>query len=172
VRLELAYLAIDPKIKIIAPWRIPEFFELFKGRGDLLDYAAATGVPVSQSKAKPYSIDANLAHISYESGSLEDPSKPPPDDMWLMTDDPTHAPAEPQDVTISFEKGIPIKVSTQGKSITDSLELFTALNQIGKVHGIGRIDIVENRFIGTHLYSLFQKQKTLTFSRLKIKGVL
>lgn len=174
VRLELAYLAIDPKIKIIAPWRIPEFFEHFKGRGDLLDYAAATGVPVSQSKAKPYSIDANLAHISYESGSLEDPSKPPPNDMWLMTDDPTRAPAEPQDVTISFEKGIPIKVSTQGKSITDSLELFTALNQIGKVHGIGRIDIVENRFIGLKSRGCYE-QPAMTILRaahLDLEGLV
>ena len=78
----MAYLAIDPKIKIIAPWRIPEFFKRFEGRQALLDYAAQTGIPVTSTKAKPYSMDDNIAHCSYESGQLEDPSQPPPDDMW------------------------------------------------------------------------------------------
>jgi len=148
VRFELAFLAIDPKIKIIAPWRMPEFFSRFQGRNDLLDYASQTGIPVTSTKAKPYSMDDNLVHCSYESGQLEDPAQPPPDDMWTRTNDPMKAPSTPQEVTIRFEKGIPVKVSSNGKEWTDSLELFTALNQIGKLHGIGRIDIVENRFIG------------------------
>ncbi|ELR02025.1 Adenylosuccinate synthetase [Pseudogymnoascus destructans] len=148
VRFELAFLTIDPKIKIIAPWRMPEFFERFQGRNDLLDYAASTGIPVTSTKAKPYSMDDNIAHCSYESGQLEDPSKPPPTDMWTRTDDPMTAPATPQDIQIHFEKGIPVKLTTEGKEITDSLELFIALNAIGKLHGIGRIDIVENRYVG------------------------
>jgi len=148
VRFELAFLAIDPQIKIIAPWRIPEFFERFQGRNDLLEYAAKTGIPVTSTKAKPYSMDDNIAHCSYESGQLEDPSRPPPDDMWTRTNDPLTAPSTPQDVTIRFEKGVPVKVSSEGKDYTGSLELFIALNEIGKVHGIGRIDIVETRFIG------------------------
>lgn len=82
IRFEMAFLAIDPKIKIIAPWRLPKFFEKFDGRQALLDYAAQTGIPVTSTKAKPYSMDDNIAHCSYESGQLEDPSQPPPDDMW------------------------------------------------------------------------------------------
>lgn len=82
VRFELAFLAIDPKIKIIVPWRLPEFFEKFAGRQALLDYAEEKGIPVSSTKAKPYSMDDNIAHCSYESGQLEDPSQPPPDYMW------------------------------------------------------------------------------------------
>ncbi|OBT58706.1 argininosuccinate synthase [Pseudogymnoascus sp. 24MN13] len=148
VRFELAFLTIDPKIKIIAPWRMPEFFERFQGLYELLDYAAYTGIPVTSTKAKPYSMDDNIAHCSYESGQLEDPSKPPPTDMWTRTDDPMTAPATPQDIQIHFEKGIPVKLTTEGKEITDSLELFIALNAIGKLHGIGRIDIVENRYVG------------------------
>jgi argininosuccinate synthase len=82
-------------------------------------------------------------HSSYESGQLEDPSQPPPDDMWTRTNDPITAPSTPQEVTIRFEKGLPVKVSSNGKEWTDSLELFIALNELGKLHGIGRIDIVE-----------------------------
>ncbi|PHH50738.1 Argininosuccinate synthase [Ceratocystis fimbriata CBS 114723] len=148
VRFELAFLTIDPKIKIIAPWRMPEFFERFQGRADLLDYAAATGIPVTSTKAKPYSMDDNLAHCSYESGQLEDPSQPPPTDMWTRTDDPLTAPNTPEDIQIFFEKGLPVKLVVGDKAITDSLELFLELNAIGKKHGIGRIDIVENRYVG------------------------
>jgi argininosuccinate synthase len=148
VRFELAFLAIDPAIKIIAPWRMPEFFNRFQGRSDLLDYAAEKGIPVTSTKAKPYSMDANLAHCSYEAGDLEDPSKPPMEDMWTMTDDPVKAPNEPEDIEITFAKGLPVNLNVGGKKITDGLEIFLALNAIGKKHGIGRIDIVENRFIG------------------------
>jgi argininosuccinate synthase len=114
----------------------------------LLDYAAKTDIPVTSTKSKPWSMDANLAHCSYEAGILEDPDQTPPDDMWTMTADPIKAPNEPLDITISFEKGIPVKVVTPDKTYTDSVELFKALNKIGFVHGIGRLDIVENRFIG------------------------
>ncbi|KAL1893955.1 argininosuccinate synthetase [Sporothrix stenoceras] len=148
VRFELAFLTIDPTIKIIAPWRDPKFFERFQGRLDLLDYAEKVGIPVTSTKAKPYSMDDNLAHCSYESGSLEDPSQPPPVDMWTRTDDPEKAPNTPQDIQIVFEKGLPVKLVADGKEITDSVELFLAANALGKTHGIGRIDIVENRFIG------------------------
>lgn len=150
VRFELAFLTIQPSIKIIAPWRDPKFFNRFQGRNDLLDYAAATDIPVTSTKAKPWSMDANLAHISYEAGVLEDPDHTPDNDMWLMTDDPVKAPNEPEDINISFEKGLPTVVTTlkDGKQYTKSVELFTLLNKLGKLHGIGRVDIVENRFIG------------------------
>lgn len=93
-------------------------------------------------------MDDNLAHCSYEAGMLEDPSIAPPDDMWTRTDDPQSAPDTPTDIQIFFEKGLPVKLVVGDKTYTDSLELFTALNEIGKKNGIGRIDIVENRFIG------------------------
>ena len=127
---------------------IPSFFNRFKGRNDLLDYAAQTDIPVTSTKAKPWSMDANLAHCSYEAGILENPDQTPPDDMWTMTDDPIKAPNEPLDITLSFEKGIPSKLVTPWETLTDSVQLFKELNHIGKIHGIGRIDIVENRFIG------------------------
>ena len=142
---ELAFLAINPKIQVIAPWRIPEFYNRFQGRNDLLDYAAATGIPVTSTKAKPYSMDDNIAHCSYEAGALEDPSIPPPDDMWTRTIDPRAAPDEPVDIAVLFEQGLPVKLRVGDKEYTDSLELFVALNEIGKKAGIGRIDIVEVR---------------------------
>ncbi|KAI9038242.1 argininosuccinate synthase [Aspergillus affinis] len=148
VRFELAFYAIQPSIKIIAPWRDPKFFKRFAGRNDLLDYAAQTGIPVTSTKAKPWSMDANSAHCSYEAGVLEDPDHTPPADMWTMTNDPLNAPNEPVDISIEFEKGIPVKVTTPEKTYTDPVELFNALNKLGYTHAIGRIDIVENRFIG------------------------
>ncbi|KAB8263456.1 argininosuccinate synthase [Aspergillus pseudonomiae] len=148
VRFELAFYAIQPSIKIIAPWRDPKFFKRFAGRNDLLDYAAQTGIPVTSTKAKPWSMDANSAHCSYEAGVLEDPNHTPPADMWTMTADPLNAPNEPTDITIQFEQGIPTKLVTPQKEYTDSVELFDALNKLGFTHGVGRIDIVENRFIG------------------------
>ncbi|KAI9866239.1 MAG: Adenylosuccinate synthetase [Trichoglossum hirsutum] len=148
LRFELAFYAIQPSIKIIAPWRESRFIGRFKGRNDLLCFAAETGIPVTSTKAKPWSMDENLAHCSYEAGILEDPNQTPPDDMWIMTDDPLKAPNEPTDITINFQKGIPTKLVTPQMTFTDSVQLFKELNRIGKVHGIGRIDIVETRLIG------------------------
>ncbi|KAI9692151.1 MAG: hypothetical protein M1822_006381 [Bathelium mastoideum] len=127
--------------QIIAPWRIPAFFNRFQGRNDLLDYAATKNIPVTSTKAKPFS-----PHV--EAGILEDPSLPPPEDMWTLTIDPQAATDKPVDIVINFEKGLPVKLQASDRVYTDSLELFGALNAIGKAAGIGRIDIVENRFIG------------------------
>jgi argininosuccinate synthase len=96
VRFELAYYALAPEISVIAPWRDPLFFNRFQGRQDLLDYAAEQGIPVAQTKAKPWSTDENLFHISFEAGILEDPSTCPPRDMWKLTVDPEDAPNEPE----------------------------------------------------------------------------
>ncbi|ATZ46153.1 Bcass1 [Botrytis cinerea B05.10] len=148
VRFELAFYALQPTIKVIAPWRLPEFYERFAGRNDLLEYAAKAGIPVSSTKAKPWSMDENLAHCSYEAGILEDPDVTPPEDMWKLTVDPLKAPDQPEDFTLVFEKGLPKKLITNGKTITDSVELFLESNAIARRHGVGRIDIVENRFIG------------------------
>ncbi|KAH8598935.1 argininosuccinate synthase-like protein [Bisporella sp. PMI_857] len=149
VRFELAFYALQPSIKVIAPWRLPEFYERFAGRNDLLDYAAKSGIPVSSTKSKPWSMDENLAHCSYEAGILEDPDVTPPEDMWKLTVDPLKAPDTPEDFTLVFEKGLPKKlVTAKGNTITDAVELFLEANAIARRHGVGRIDIVENRFIG------------------------
>ncbi|KAK6408612.1 argininosuccinate synthetase [Oleoguttula sp. CCFEE 5521] len=149
VRFELAFYALQPSIKVLAPWREPVFYERFKGRNDLLDYAAEKGIPVSSTKGKPWSMDENLAHCSYEAGILEDPNTTPPEDMWKLTADPTKAPGKPEDFTVHFEKGLPVKLEyDNGKTATDSVDLFLTANAIARKHGVGRIDIVENRFIG------------------------
>jgi len=148
VRFELGFLALKPDIKIIAPWRLPEFYNRFAGRNDLLEYAAASGIPVSSTKSKPWSMDENLAHCSFEAGILEDPDMTPEDDMWKLTVNPLDAPDKPEDFTVVFEKGIPTKLIINGKTVTGSLELFLEANAIARRHGVGRIDIVENRFIG------------------------
>ncbi|KAG6850572.1 argininosuccinate synthetase [Arthromyces matolae] len=143
VRFELAFYGLKPDIKVIAPWRLP-------GRQALLDYAAANGIPVAQTKAKPWSTDENLFHISYEAGILEDPNTTPPADMWKLTVAPEDAPQTPQRLSIEFKAGLPVKVTVpdEGKVYTDPVEIFLALNTIARKHGVGRIDIVENRFIG------------------------
>jgi argininosuccinate synthase len=107
-------------------------------------------IPVTSTKSKPWSMDENLAHCSYEAGILEDPDTTPPSDMWKLTADPiTSAPNEPEDVTIEFEKGLPVKLtSTSQKEATDPTSIFLTANTLARKHGIGRIDIVENRFIG------------------------
>jgi argininosuccinate synthase len=149
VRFELAYYGLSPSIKVIAPWRLPEFYERFAGRTALLEYAAKNGIPVTQTAAKPWSTDENLFHISYEAGILEDPNQTPPDDMWKLTTSPEKAPEQPERVTIEWTKGLPTKVIKEdGSSVTDAVDVFLTLNALARKHGVGRIDIVENRFIG------------------------
>jgi len=149
VRFELAFYGLKPTIKVIAPWRLPEFYNRFPGRAALLAFAAEKGIPVVQTAAKPWSTDENLFHISYEAGILEDPNTTPPADMWKLTVDPLKAPSEPERLQIEFKTGLPVKVTTEsGKVYTDSVEIFLALNALARKHGVGRIDIVENRFIG------------------------
>ncbi|KAI9314980.1 argininosuccinate synthase [Dichotomocladium elegans] len=150
VRFELAYYALNHDIQVIAPWRLPVFFNRFAGRKDLLAYAAEKGIPVVQTAAKPWSTDENLFHISYEAGILEDPNVTPPKDMWKLTVDPEDAPNFPERITITFEKGIPVKVvnHNDGTEVTEPVALFTYLNTVARRNGVGRIDIVESRFIG------------------------
>lgn len=149
VRFELAFYALKPDVKVIAPWRDPDFIKRFVGRKDLLDYSAEKGIPVAQTKAKPWSTDENLAHISFEAGILEDPDTTPPKDMWKLTVDPEDAPNTPENFTIFFENGLPSKlVYDNGKEVTEPVELFLTANKIARRNGVGRIDIVENRFIG------------------------
>lgn len=150
VRFELTYYALNPKIKIISPWKDEEFLSKFKGRTDLIDYAKEKGIPIKATHAQPYSTDANLMHISYESGILEDPSTPPSLAMFEWTKSPQDAPDKETDLEIHFKDGNPVKAvnKSTGMVKTDPLELFTYLNELGAENGIGRIDIVENRFVG------------------------
>ncbi len=141
VRFELAYMALDPKLKIISPWREWEF----KGRSELIEYAKKRGIPVPVTKEKPYSIDRNLLHVSYEGGILEDPWKEPPEDMFLMTVSPEKAPDRPTYIEIEFQEGNPVAVD--GKRMSPA-SLLSYLNQIGGKNGIGRVDVVENRYVG------------------------
>ena len=150
VRFELAYYALNPEIKVIAPWKDPEFLNTFKGRSDLLNYAQEWDIPVTASKKRCYSEDENLMHISHEAGSLEDPASRPESDVFTLTSSLLDAPNEETILNISFKDGIPVKVvqpSTE-ESYTNPLELFTFLNKAGSINGIGRLDMVENRYIG------------------------
>ncbi|AEB11526.1 argininosuccinate synthase [Marinithermus hydrothermalis] len=141
VRFELTAYALKPGIRVIAPWR--EWH--FKGRSEMIAYAQDHGIPVPVTTEKPYSMDANLLHVSYEGGILEDPWAEPPTDMFRMTTHPEDAPDEPEYVEITFEAGDPVAVNGQRMS---PAELLAALNRIGGRHGVGRVDLVENRFVG------------------------
>jgi argininosuccinate synthase len=141
VRFELSAYALKPDIKVIAPWREWDL----KGRADCLAYADARGIPTPVTPEMPYSMDANMLHISYEGGVLEDPWVAPPKGMFQMTVDPENAPDEPEYITIGFEAGNPVSVNSVRLSPVD---LLLSLNEIGGRHGIGRVDIVENRFVG------------------------
>ncbi|GJD02572.1 argininosuccinate synthase [Colletotrichum higginsianum] len=174
VRFELAFYTINPQIRCISPWRLPEFYKRFQGRNDLLDYAAEKGIPVTSTKAKPYSMDDNLAHCSYEAGILEDPNVTPPEDMWTKTVSPLKAPDTPLDITIHFDKGIPVKVVTPQQTSTDAVELFTLLNKVGGEHGVGRIDIVESRFIGLKSRGAYDSpaMTILRLAHISIEGLV
>ncbi|KAI9221885.1 argininosuccinate synthase [Blastocladiella britannica] len=156
IRFELGYYALNPEIKVIAPWRNPVFYQRFAGRQALLAYAAERGIPVVQTAAKPWSTDENLYHISYEAGILEDPDVTPPKDMWKLTVDPADAPIKGERIAVDFVAGIPVQVHNlddgtkvpADASKPDPLAVFTYFNTLGRRNGIGRIDIVENRFIG------------------------
>ncbi len=141
VRFELTYMALAPELEIIAPWRIWEF----RGREDLIAFAKKHGIPIPVTKEKPYSIDANLFHTSYEGGILEDPWQEPPQDMFQMTVAPEEAPDVPEYLEIDFEEGVPVALN--GERLRPA-SLLERLNRIAGRHGIGRVDMVENRFVG------------------------
>lgn len=141
VRFELTYYALRPDIKVIAPWREWSF----NSRQSLIDYARAHSIPVTATREKPFSTDRNLFHISYEGGILEDPWAEPPQDMYTMANPPQKAPDRPAYVEIGFEEGDPVTLN--GKKLSPAA-LLARLNGIGGKHGVGRVDIVENRFVG------------------------
>ena len=173
VRFELTYKALAPQLAVIAPWR--EWH--IASREDALDYAARHHVPVSASTTKIYSRDRNLWHISHEGGALEDPANAAPDDVWMLTRSPREAPDTPAQVTIGFERGVPVAVNGEPMSGAGVVE---ALNRIGAEHGIGRIDLVENRFVGmksrgcyetpggTLIYAAHRELEALTLDRMTL----
>ena len=148
VRFELSYYALKPDITVLAPWKMDEFLTRFKGRTDMLNYAAQYGIPVTATHKKPYSEDDNLLHISHEAGVLEDPNAVCDEDVYLRTSTISEWPDEPELITITFDKGIPVKVEDAESTTTGDLAVFTRLNELGTRHGIGRLDMVENRFVG------------------------
>lgn len=141
VRFELTYFALNPRLKIIAPWR--EW--AIRSRQDALDYAAEHNVPVTATAEKIYSRDGNLWHLSHEGGLLEDPWNEPEEDMYQFSASPQSAPDEPEHLTLSFEQGVPVAVNGERLGL---VELVERLNLIGGRHGIGRVDLVENRLVG------------------------
>ena len=141
VRFELTYMAIAPDLPVIAPWREWDI----KSREDAIEYAAQRNIPIAQTTKKIYSRDRNIWHISHEGGKLEDPINAVPDDVWMLSVHPWEAPDKPGYVTIGFEKGRP--VSLNGKPVPP-VKLLETLNKLGGAHGVGRIDLVENRFVG------------------------
>ncbi len=141
VRFELTYQALAPELAIIAPWREWDL----QGRADCVAYAQAHGIPVPVTQEKPYSSDRNLLHLSFEGGILEDPWAEPPADMFVLTKSPEAAPDKPQYLEIDFEAGDPVAVD--GEKLSPA-KLLARLNHIGGEHGIGRVDLVENRYVG------------------------
>jgi len=178
VRFELTAAALAPELEVIAPWRLEEFREQFPGRAEMIAYAEKHGINVVATASKPYSMDRNLLHISYESGVLEDPwfdaSAEENKDMYLLTVSPEDAPDQPEYVELEFEQGNCVAVN--GESLSP-LGVMEKLNELGGKHGIGRVDMVENRFVGmksrgvyetpggTILFVAHRKMESLTMDR-------
>ncbi|MCC6660922.1 MAG: argininosuccinate synthase [Phycisphaerales bacterium] len=167
VRFESAYAALAPEMEIIAPWRHDRWN--LSGRLAMLDYLKARNIPTTASATKIYSRDRNLWHISHEGGAIEDPWNPPPADAWMLTADPAAAPASPEDVTLSFQRGRPVAlsvstppsgtgvppVSTRPSSLP-AWQIIEKLNSIAGPHGVGRVDLVENRRVGMKSRGLYE----------------
>ena len=170
VRFEMAYMALEPGLKIIAPWRIWDF----KGREDLVEYARSRNIPVPVTKEKPYSSDRNLLHISFEGGILEDTWKEPDEAMFVMSVSPEAAPDKATYIEIEFKKGNPVAIDGKAMSPAD---LLAHMNNLGGQNGIGRLDLVENRYVGmksrgvyetpggTILRSAHQAMESITMDR-------
>jgi argininosuccinate synthase len=149
VRFELTVMALNPKLKVIAPWREWEI----RSREDALAYAAEFNVPVAATEKSIYSRDRNLFHLSHEAGPLENPWNEPEEDMYLLTRSPENAPDQPQYVTIDLEKGTPVGLDGERLPV---LDLFYRLNDIAAQHGIGRVDMVENRLVGMKSHGVYE----------------
>lgn len=178
VRFELGVAALAPEIEVIAPWRSEQFRQDFPGRAEMIAFAEKHGIPVTASAAKPYSTDRNLLHISFESGMLEDPWFDPSaeenEEMYVLSVSPERAPDQAEYVELTFEKGNCVAIN--GEAMTP-LQVMETLNELGGKHGIGRVDMVENRFVGmksrgvyetpggTILFTAHRKMESLTMDR-------
>jgi len=149
VRFELAYMALEPSLNIIAPWRIWEF----KGREDLMEYARSKNIPVPVTKEKPYSSDRNLLHISFEGGTLEDTWNEPSEEMFVLSVSPENAPDQATYIEIEFKEGNAVAVD--GESMTPA-KVLEYLNELGGRNGIGRVDMVENRYVGMKSRGIYE----------------
>jgi argininosuccinate synthase len=149
LRFELAYHALAPELQIVAPWREWEM----RGRTELLTYAQKFEIPVSATLKKPYSMDRNLYHISYEGGVLEDPWREPDEAMYEWTTAPQRAPDEPGIVDVAFESGVPVAVNGARLGPVD---LLTEMNRLGAAHGVGRVDLVEDRAVGMKARGVYE----------------
>ncbi len=149
VRFELTYFALNPRLKIIAPWREWKI----RSRQDAIDYAAEYHVPVTATAEKIYSRDRNLWHLSHEGGVLEDPWNEPEEEMFELSSSPQAAPDDPEELLLAFEQGVPVAVNGQRLTL---LELVELLNRIGGTHAIGRIDLVENRLVGMKSHGVYE----------------
>ena len=149
VRFELTYASLAPEMKVVAPWREWDI----RSREDALDYAAVHGVPVTATREKIYSRDRNIWHVSHEGGPLEDPDFEPQEDMFLLTKSPEDAPDRAEYVTIGFERGYPVSVDGQALG---AVALLERLNAVGGLHGIGRIDLVEDRLVGMKSRGIYE----------------
>jgi argininosuccinate synthase len=170
VRFELTYAALAPELTVIAPWREWDF----KGRADLIAYAERHRIPITVTAEKPYSSDRNLLHVSYEGGVLEDPWRAPYDDMFQLTVAPERAPDRPEELEVELERGLPVAVN--GERLSPAA-LLARLNALAGAHGVGRVDVVENRYVGmksrgvyetpggTVLRAAFQAVESLTLDR-------
>jgi argininosuccinate synthase len=175
VRFELGFYALDPKIKVIAPWKMQEFLDEFKGRTDMLNYAEKHKIPVKASLKKPYSEDDNLMHISHEAGILEDPKFKFEKDILTKMVAPQDAPDKETHIEIHFKDGIPVKVvnTDDGATKKKPLELFMYLNKIGGENGIGLLDMVENRFVGIKSRGVYETPagEILIKAHMDIEGI-
>ncbi|MGI6432507.1 MAG: argininosuccinate synthase [Sphaerochaetaceae bacterium] len=175
VRFELGYYALMPEVTIISPWKDPEYLAAFEGRSDMIAYAKAHDISIKASTKKPYSEDENLLHISHEAGILEDPELRCPEDVFSHTLSAKEAPDVETVLAIDFEDGTPVKVVNEndGTVVTDPLELFIYLNAIGKQNAIGRVDMVENRYIGIKSRGVYETPggTILWFAHRDLEGI-
>ena len=175
VRFELAYYALKPNVKVISPWKDPEFLAEFKGRSDMIRYAENHGIPVKATATKPYSEDANLLHISHEAGILEDPGLMPDESVFSYTKSPRDAPDREARIEVHFKDGIPVRVvnRTDGTVRERPLELFLYLNELGRENAVGRVDMVENRFVGIKSRGVYETPggTILRVAHMDIEGI-
>jgi argininosuccinate synthase len=175
VRFEFAFYALMPDVKIIAPWKEEEFLEEFKGRSDLIAYAHKYNIPIKASTKKPYSEDENILHISHEAGILEDPALRCPAEVFSHTTSPQDAPDKETEISIDFVDGIPVQVKNEqtGENETDPLKMLIYLNKVGAENAIGRVDLVENRYVGVKSRGIYETPggTILWFAHRDLEGI-